>query len=329
MTKIKIVGVFIFLSSIALTFISNYIYHENKINNNLLDVINNQKAFTQEISKNIFYIYKNKKNNNQISIKQLDDSINKFLNNLHNKNEVLKEIDSLTIKNKSEEIVLLWNQFYLEVQHFRNNSKIITPYSSILLEKCVNDLYKVNINLVIKFNELIHIHNLYFNKTINNYKNLQYTLFAFLVFLLLYLFTQLQSTMEFIQQFRKTSKNIINNSSIKELKPIKIKNSSQELTEASDNFNFLVDKVNSSLNYSSDSIKNSYESLELVENNIEDILTLLYAMDNSDSIDKELTKKEDIIIQSLEELTTSTQKLENLKINLDNLISHHKLKKQN
>ncbi|WP_324170739.1 hypothetical protein [Sulfurimonas sp.] len=329
MTKIKIVGVFIFLSSIALAFISNYIYHENKVNNNLLDVINNQKAFTQEISKNIFYIYKNKKKNNQISTKQLDDSINKFLNNLDNKNKVLEEIDSLSIKNKSEEIVLLWNKFYLEVQHFRNNSKIITPYSNILLEKCVNEIYRININLVIKFNELINIHNLYFDKTLNNYKNLQYTLFAFLVFLLLYLFTQLQSTMEFIQQFRKTSSNIINNSSIKELKPIKIKNSSQELTEASDNFNFLVDKVNSSLKYSSDSIKNSYESLELVENNIEDILTLLYAMDNSDSIDKELTKKEDIIIQSLEELTTSTQKLENLKINLDNLISHYKLKKQN
>ncbi len=329
MTKIKIIGVFIFLSSIALAFISNYIYSENKVNNILVDVINEQKAFTQEISKNIFYIYKNKKNNNKISTEQLEDSIHKFLHNLDNKDEVLKEINSLVIKNKSEEIILLWNKFYLEVQHFRNNSKIISPYSNIVLEKCVNDIYRININLVIKFNELIKIHDLYFDKTLNNYKNLQYALFALLVFLLLYLFTQLQSTMKFIQQFTKTSKNIIQNSSIKELEPINIKNGSQELREASDNFNFLVDNVNNSIKYSSDSIQNTYKSLELVEKNIEDILALLYAMDNSDSIDKELTKKEDTIIQSLEELTTSTQKLENLKIDLDDLISHHKLKKQN
>ncbi|EDZ61603.1 hypothetical protein SMGD1_2344 [Sulfurimonas gotlandica GD1] len=45
-------------------------------------------------------------------------------------------------------------------------------------------------------------------------------------------------------------------------------------------------------------------------------------MDNNEGIDKELTKKEDALIQSLEELTSSTLKLENLKADLDNLISH-------
>ncbi|WP_039920232.1 hypothetical protein, partial [Sulfurimonas gotlandica] len=60
----------------------------------------------------------------------------------------------------------------------------------------------------------------------------------------------------------------------------------------------------------------------LVENNIEDLLELLYVMDNNEGIDKELTKKEDALIQSLEELTSSTLKLENLKADLDNLISH-------
>ena len=38
--------------------------------------------------------------------------------------------------------------------------------------------------------------------------------------------------------------------------------------------------------------------------------------------DKELTKKEDALIQSLEELTNSAQNLKNLKMDLDNIISH-------
>jgi hypothetical protein len=60
-----------------------------------------------------------------------------------------------------------------------------------------------------------------------------------------------------------------------------------------------------------------------VENNIEDLLELLSLMDDG-NIDKELTKKEDTLIQSLEELTSCAQKLQNLKVDLDNLISHHK-----
>ena len=47
-------------------------------------------------------------------------------------------------------------------------------------------------------------------------------------------------------------------------------------------------------------------------------------MDENNEIDKELTKKEDALIQSLEELTNVTSKLKNLKIDLDNLVSLHK-----
>ena len=320
MNKIKIAGIVIFILSIALVFLSSHISDENKINNNLLDTINEQKAFTQEISKNIFYIYKNK----NASTKQLDDSIKKFINNLNNKDKILKPINSVEIKNKSAQIVILWNEFYLSVQNFRDKSKIITTYSTIILEQIVNDIYNSNIKLVIEFNELIDIHQKYFKETLNSYKTLQYTLFFILVLLLLYLFTQLQSVISFIQKFTHTSKIIITNSTIKELEPIEVDNNSNELLEASNNFNFIVEKINLSIQNSSDSVKHSYQSIEVVENNIEDLLELLSAMDEDKAIDKELTKKEDALIQSLEELTSSSLKLQNLKDDLDNLISHHK-----
>ena len=322
MTKIKIVGIFIFILSIALGLLSSYISNENKTNTYILDTINAQKAFTQEISKNIFYIYKN----NNASSSQLDDSIKRFLHNFDNKNKIPKSIDSAAIKNKNDEIVILWNKFYLKVQNFRDKSKTISTYSTIILEQIVNDIYKANIELVVEFNKLIEMHQVYFKDTLNTYRSLQYTLFFVLVMLLIYLFTQLQSVILFIQKFTHTSKNIITNSTIKELEPIKVNNNSSELLEASNNFNFLVDKINSSIKYSSDSIEHSYKSLEHIESNIEDFLELLSAMDDNEAIDKELTKKEDAIIQSLEELTSSTLKLQNLKDDLDNLISHHNSK---
>jgi hypothetical protein len=322
MTKIKVAGVLVFVLSIALGLLSSYISNENKINNNVLDSINSQKAFTQEISKNIFYIYKNQ----DASTEQLDDSIRKFINNINNKDEIFKKINSTAIQNKNDEIALLWNKFYLHVQNFRDRRKVVTAYSSILLEQVVNDIYMTNIRLVMEFNKLIKMHNEYFQKTINSDKSLQYVLFITLVLLLIYLFTKLKDVITFMQKFIHTSKNIITNSSIKELEPINVNQNSGELLEASNNFNFLVEKINKSIQHSTNSIEHSYKSLEHVENNIEDLLELLCVMDEDESIDKELTKKEDALIQSLEELTSSTLKLENLKSDLDNLVSSHNLK---
>ena len=60
MNKIKVSGIIIFSLLIALLMVSKNISDHTKINNNLLETINKQKGFTQEIAKNIFYIYKNK-----------------------------------------------------------------------------------------------------------------------------------------------------------------------------------------------------------------------------------------------------------------------------
>ncbi len=319
MTNIKVVGGLIFILSIALALLSSYISNENRVNNRLIESINTQKAFTQEISKNIFYIYKNKNG----STKQLDDSMKKFINNLNNQDKLLYSIESNQIESKNSEIVVLWNEFYLLVQNFRDKSKTVSTYSTILLEEVVNDIYNINIRLVVEFNEIINMYNLSFKDTINTYKNIQYLLLFILTLLFIYLFTQLQSIISFIQKFRHTSKNIITNSTIKELEPIEINNNSSELLEATNNFNFIVQKINRSVKHSSDSIQHSYKSLELIEDNIQDLLELLSVMDEDKDIDKELTKKEDAIIQSLEELTSSIIKLQNLKNDLDDLIAHN------
>ncbi len=321
MTKIKIVGALVFTLSIVLAILFNYVSEQSKMSNNLLNTINQQKAFTQEISKNIFYIYKNK----NASSSQLESSIKSFISNMNNRENKLNRVKSIAIKNQSAKILILWNNFYLEVQNFRNLNKTTTAYSSIILQKLVNNIYKINLNLVVEFDKLINIHQTELQSNITIYKNIEYTLFFLLVTLLIYLFTQIKEILIFIQKFLTTSKKIRSNSSIKELELLEsdINSSNSNICDATDNFNYLVNKINDSVEYSSKSIEHSYKSLELVEKNIEDLLELLYTMEDDKELDKDLTKKEDAIIQSLEELTTSSQHLRELKIDLDNLISHH------
>ena len=76
-----------------------------------------------------------------------------------------------------------------------------------------------------------------------------------------------------------------------------------------------------SISYSSDRDLKSLTAHDIPEKEKDALLDLMSAMDENDEINKELTKKEDALIQSLEELTSTTLKLENLKADLDNLIS--------
>ena len=304
MNKIKIVGALIFILSIVLAVLFNYTSKENINHDKLIQTINEQKSFTQEISKNIFYIYKNKDN----STIRLDESVKHYLKHIANKQQ--------TLKNK--ELIKLWNTFYLHVQQFRDHMKVISPYSTVLLEKNVNTIYNTNLKLIFEFNKLIKIQKEKHTKEHIIFKTTQYILFIILVLLLLFLFTQLKTLIAFIQKFLFTSKSIISNSTIKELEPIDIQKNSGDVSTASNNFNALITKIDNSIINSSKSINHSYESLEIVELHVEELLDFVYEMNNTKQ-DKELRKKEDAIIQALEELSSTSFKLKQLKNDLANL----------
>ena len=318
MTKIKIVGGLIFFISILLLFLFSYINTQNRHYDNLIKTINEQKAFTQEISKNIFYISKHKDS----SAKQLDTSIQSFLQNMEARDETLQEIDSSEVKRHSAKIIALWNEFYILVQNFKDQKKVTTSYSNILLEKTVVEIYNQNLKLVVEFDKLLRVSKEYTLSKSTLFKNIQYILFTLLSSMLLYLFFQLQSVLDFINKFRKTSQNIIQSSSVQELEPITIDASTSDISEASENFNQLVSNINESVKHSSQSLNHSYKSLEIVEEKIENLMELIYTMQESNHIDDTFTKKEDILIQALEELTSSAHNLKNLEEALQTLLSN-------
>ncbi|MDD2653155.1 MAG: hypothetical protein PHX44_08925 [Sulfurimonas sp.] len=310
MTKIKIIGALIFLFSLLLAFIFSHTSKNVTRHNNEIAVMNAQKNFTQDISKNIFYFYKYPDSPS----KALDDSIKLFLENMDNQEKGL---------HKDEKIRKLWNDFYLHVQRFRDQIKNKTIYSTILLEKEVKIIYDINRALMAASDNFINGTITRFNQEQNIYTAVQYLLFFILVSLLLYLFTQLKNVITFIQKFLLASKEILSQTSIKTLKPIEIEDNNNDILEAKENFNKLVQKINDSIASSTQSMEHTYKSLEIVEQNIENLVELIYAM-SEDSRDKELKKKEDAIIQSFEELSISAKKLKNLKSDLDDLITHTK-----
>ncbi len=319
MTKIKIVSGVIFLVSIMLSTLFVHISHQNRINREFLDVVNKQKAFTQEISKNIFYIYKNR----DATTEQLDDSIEKFITRMNRRDVILNAVDSEQIKAKSEDVIVLWNRFYPLVQEFRTKSKVTTAYSNIILEKIVRDIYNINLELVVAFDDLIELHQKQLDATLEWYKGVQYVLFALLVLLLIYLFTQLQTIITFIQTFLHTSSKIITEASVKDVAFLQEEQNSTDITQASKNFNHLLAQIDDAVAHAGSSLQHSSQALEAIDQKIEDFLELISVMQEGKSIDKTLSQKEDALIESLEALSHCAQKLNDLKNDLDTL-THHK-----
>jgi methyl-accepting chemotaxis protein len=120
-----------------------------------------------------------------------------------------------------------------------------------------------------------------------------------------------------MQKFLQTSKKIVQRSTVRGIKPIELISKSETVSKASDDFNFLIQKIDDAVSLSVASLQNSTESLEQIEKNIEDLLELIDTMDEQNNLDKELIKKENIMIEALEEVSNSIQKLQIIEKHLE------------
>ena len=301
MKKIKVVGVLILLLSMVLALLSNHISTQNRTNLEELTTLNEQKAFTQEISKSIFYSYRNNTNISEI----LDATTAKFIG----KNSARLSTE--------REILKRWNSFYADVTQFRKIEEVKTAYSTIITEKLVNRIYHNNVMLVTALDNLIEHKKTASSQSIERYKKVQYLLFFVLILLLIYLFTQVRVILEFIQKFTKTSKKIIENSTIQGLKPIALETKEQDVKEATKNYNQLVSTIDYSILQSTNAMEQTTKSLEEVAQNIENFMELLSSMQTDES--ETLFEKEDAVIDSLETIMRLRKKLKYLQNDLNTL----------
>jgi len=173
MNKIKIIAIFIIMLLGGLLFISSSISTKNKQINNFKDLVNIQKFTTQNIAKEILYIYKNK-NKNRIN---LNKNINLFLDNINN-------IDSELIKQTNE-------RFYKKVLDFQKQIENKTPYSNIILDKIVQEIYLSNLNINKVYDKIINEKQKCFLHNISLEKDIQYIivflLFSTFIYLIIYI----------------------------------------------------------------------------------------------------------------------------------------------
>jgi len=307
MKGIKIVGGVIFILSIVLILYASFIAEQNRIYQARVVFISEQKAFTQEISKSIFYLYRNRKQDDT----HLNSIVKKYLDNLSSNEGAFTQ---------SREIVTLWNRFYADVQRFRDQQEVQTGYDSLLMPKLVNRIYQNNLLLVEQFEQRLKEEQASHNEMMRRYHGLQYGLFMVLLGLLLYLFGRVHWVMEFIQQFTQRSKKILENTTIRGLKPITLEADNALVSTATENHNQLVEEINLALKQSRLSLSRSTHSLEQLAQRIEAYMELIAQMQKSDVDAEEIFRREDTVIDALETLMRLRRQLNQLEKKLEHLI---------
>ncbi|MGM0519821.1 MAG: type IV pili methyl-accepting chemotaxis transducer N-terminal domain-containing protein [Campylobacterota bacterium] len=315
-TKIRVIGLLfiILISTIILTTI--FLNNNNKKDAMVINIAGKQRMLTQKISKNIFYIYHNQNH----SFSQLDKATTEFIYNLNS----LKDGNRLTgiykapnkqIAKQIAKIEILWNNFHENIKEFK--SSLTNNENDIKIT--VNAIYETNNNLLEEVDKLVSMYTLYSENKAEYLKYVQY-FFTFLVLLLMiYSFIQLKKVEDNANKFLNFSKKLRDENTNQTLEPLNF-DAENEIVEATNSINCFINKVNSAVEYST----NASIKLQEITNEFDEILDEL---NNSKDISKtQLNKSEDMVIESQEEIINSTNKLQNLKKQLDLVLQDYNRK---
>ncbi len=323
--KIKLIGIFfiILMTSIIITTI--YLNEKNKKDALLINIVGKQRMLTQKISKNIFYLYQNNESN-----KELDEAIIEFiynLNSLKNGNTLIGIFKAPTndIINQILKVEALWNEFYKNTNDFKKNLNKRNSSNELLLETIVRSVYNTNNVLLNEVDVLVSMYTVYTEEKTDYIRYIQY-LFALIILILIsYSFSQLKTMEANAKKFFEFSKQVTQNTDDKPLEPIKIE-AEKEIVEATDTINCFINKINSAMVYSANAVEQSRNASIKLEEITDEFDIIINELTNSTEISKQLDRSEGIAIQTQEELINSTKKLQELKKELDILLSSCKIK---
>ena len=323
--KIKLIGIFfiILMTSIIITTI--YLNEKNKKDALLINIVGKQRMLTQKISKNIFYLYQNNESN-----KELDEAIIEFIYNfisLKNGNSLIGIFKAPTndIINQILKVEALWNEFYKNTNDFKKNLNKRNSSNELLLETIVRSVYNTNNVLLNEVDVLVSMYTVYTEEKTDYIRYIQY-LFALIILILIsYSFSQLKTMEANAKKFFEFSKQLTQNTDDKPLEPIQIE-AEKEIVEATDTINCFINKINSAMVYSANAVEQSRNASIKLEEITDEFDIIINELTNSTEISKQLDRSEGIAIQTQEELINSTKKLQELKKELDILLSSCKIK---
>ena len=317
-TKIKVIGILFALLMTSIIATTIYLNNKNEKDAMIINIAGKQRMLTQNISKNIFYLYSNPKS----SQNELDTSIEEFIYNLEslkggNSLSKLKESPNIQIDRQMLQIEYLWSIFYQNIVKFKeliqNNS------NKQELQNIVNIIYETNPELLYEVDALVSLHTINSEQKIRFLKNSQYFFAILILFLIIYSFLELKTMEKNALRFLEESKKVMEQNFEEPLKPLKIE-AEGELVEASNIFNRFLNKINSAIidsNSALEQSKNASYKLEEITNEFDEIINELQ---NKSEISKQLNKSEDIAIQTQEQLLHSSKRLYELKSELEKII---------
>ena len=317
-TKIKVIGILFALLMTSIIATTIYLNNKNEKDAMIINIAGKQRMLTQNISKNIFYLYSNPKS----SQNELDSSIEEFIYNLEslkggNSLGKLKEAPNIQIDRQMLQIEYLWSIFYQNIVKFKeliqNNS------NKQELQNIVNIIYETNPELLYEVDALVSLHTINSEQKIRFLKNSQYFFAILILFLIIYSFLELKTMEKNALRFLEESKKVMEQNFEEPLKPLKIE-AEGELIEASNIFNRFLNKINSAIidsNSALEQSKNASYKLEEISNEFDEIIN---EIQNKSEISKQLNKSEDIAIQTQEQLLHSSKRLNELKNELEKII---------
>ena len=317
-TKIKVIGILFALLMTSIIATTIYLNNKNEKDAMIINIAGKQRMLTQNISKNIFYLYSNPKS----SQNELDSSIEEFIYNLEslkggNSLGKLKEAPNIQIDRQMLQIEYLWSIFYQNIVKFKeliqNNS------NKQELQNIVNIIYETNPELLYEVDALVSLHTINSEQKIRFLKNSQYFFAILILFLIIYSFLELKTMEKNALRFLEESKKVMEQNFEEPLKPLKIE-AEGELVEASNIFNRFLNKINSAIidsNSALEQSKNASYKLEEISNEFDEIIN---EIQNKSEISKQLNRSEDIAIQTQEQLLHSSKRLNELKNELEKII---------
>ena len=317
-TKIKVIGILFALLMTSIIATTIYLNNKNEKDAMIINIAGKQRMLTQNISKNIFYLYSNPKS----SQNELDTSIEEFIYNLEslkggNSLSKLKESPNIQIDRQMLQIEYLWSIFYQNIVKFKELIHNNTNQKE--LQNIVNIIYETNPELLYEVDALVSLHTINSEQKIRFLKNSQYFFAILILFLIIYSFLELKTMEKNALRFLEESKKVMEQNFEEPLKPLKIE-AEGELVEASNIFNRFLNKINSAIidsNSALEQSKNASYKLEEITNEFDEIIN---EIQNKSEISKQLNKSEDIAIQTQEQLLHSSKRLNELKNELEKII---------
>lgn len=319
-TKIKLIGILFFILMTSIITTTIYLNKKNEKDALIINIAGKQRMLSQNITKNIFYLYQNK----EASFSELENSTTEFIYNLNS----LKDGNQLSgiVKAPTDDIAkqlmkveILWESFYKNINEFKQLNQKNDSFTNLSLKKLIDTIYITNPILLKEIDNLVSMYTNHSEEKSTQLKYIQYFFALLLILLITYSFFELKTMEEHAKKFLEESKKVIEQNINEPLTPIKIEGEN-EIVEATQTINHFINKINSVMTYSASAIEQSKNASLKLEELTDEFDKVINELTNSNDLSKQLNRSEDIVIQSQEYLINSTKRLQELKNELDKIL---------